>query len=259
MSPAHAEKIRLLQEKVAELERALSEQQRAEQRLQARDAAAFALMASSSLVDAAPRLLQGIGEALGWQVGALWKVEPRWNVLRCVATWRQSSTGVSEFEEVTRRRTFPAGLGLPGRVWESRQPEWLPDAPTDPNFPRAALAAREGLHSGLAFPAMSNSEVLAVLEFFSTEPQQPDRELLRMFGAVGDQIGQFVERTRAEETLDRFFTMSLDMLCIAGFDGVFRRLNPAWERILGYTIEELTSSPFLDFIHPDDHHATLEE
>jgi PAS domain S-box-containing protein len=63
----------------------------------------------------------------------------------------------------------------------------------------------------------------------------------------------------AEELLDRFFTLSIDLLCIAGFDGYFKRLNPSWERVLGYRIEDLTSSPFLDFVHPDDRAATIAE
>ena len=259
MSPSHSDQIRLLQERIAELERSAAEHRRAEQQLAARDAAARVLVASVSLADAAPRLLQEIGEALGWQQGAVWKVDPRWKVLRSIATWRQHSDTPSEFEDVTRRRTLALGVGLPGRVWATGLPMWIADAPADGNFPRAELAAREGLRCGLAFPVMSGSEVIAILEFFSAERQEADHELLRLFAAVGNQIGQFAERTRAEETLDRFFTMSLDLLCIAGFDGVFRRLNPAWERILGYTIEELTSHPFLDFIHPEDQHATLEE
>ena len=45
----------------------------------------------------------------------------------------------------------------------------------------------------------------------------------------------------AEELLDRFFTLSIDLLCIAGFDGYFKWLNPSWERVLGYRIEDLTS------------------
>jgi PAS domain S-box-containing protein len=62
-----------------------------------------------------------------------------------------------------------------------------------------------------------------------------------------------------QEDLDQFFTLSLEMLCVAGLDGYFKRLNPAFERTLGYTLEELQSRPFLDFVHPDDREATLAE
>jgi len=63
-------------------------------------------------------------------------------------------------------------------------------------------------------------------------------------------------KRRAED--ERFFNLSLDMLCIWGADGYFKRLNPAWQVVLGWTITELLSGPWLDSIHPDDRAATVE-
>ncbi len=61
---------------------------------------------------------------------------------------------------------------------------------------------------------------------------------------------------QAESELALFFDQSLDLLCIAGTDGYFKRLNPAWTTCLGWTLKELQAKPFLDFVHPDDRAAT---
>jgi PAS domain S-box-containing protein len=63
----------------------------------------------------------------------------------------------------------------------------------------------------------------------------------------------------AREVEDRFFEVSIDMLCVLGFNGYFRRVNPAWERTLGFTRAELTSRPFIEFVHPDDRERTLKQ
>src|SRR5690349_8252442 len=58
---------------------------------------------------------------------------------------------------------------------------------------------------------------------------------------------------------DRFFDLSIDMLCIAHFSGYFLKLNAAWERTLGFTQEELKSQRMFEFVHPDDRERTLEQ
>jgi len=60
------------------------------------------------------------------------------------------------------------------------------------------------------------------------------------------------------EELDQFFNVSLDFLCIVNTDGYFIRLSPSFEKVLGYTGEELTAQPFLEFVHPEDRDATRE-
>ena len=67
------------------------------------------------------------------------------------------------------------------------------------------------------------------------------------------------EGERALQYYDRFFELSFDLLCIAGFDGYFKLLSPSWAKTLGYSLEELQSRPFVEFVHPDDREATMEE
>ena len=230
-----------------------------QRQLSAQYAIVSVLAESATLQEATPKLLRAICESLGWEHGAIWSVDREANVLRCVEMWQAPHISFPEFVAISRRSTFAPGIGLPGRVWASGRPAWILNVQEDANFPRAPVAAREGLRAAFGFPIVVGEQVRGVMEFFSQEIRPPDEDLLRMVAAVGMQIGEFLERKAAQEQLDRLFELSIDMMCVAGYDGYFKRLNPAWERTLGWSNEELLARPYLDFVHPDHVAATSAE
>jgi len=179
----------------------ITERKRLEERLRVQHTVAQILAEAATIEEATPRILRAMGECLGWDVGALWRVDQEVEALRCVELWHNASIEVPEFERVSREFTFVPGLGLPGRVWSSLEPEYVPDVVLDENFPRAPIAERERLHAAFGFPILLGGEVLGVIEFFSREIRQPDQELLNMLATIGSQIGQFIERKRAEAEL----------------------------------------------------------
>jgi PAS domain S-box-containing protein len=179
--------------------RDISERRRLKRRLDAQFQVASILAASESVAAAAPALLEAIGENVGWELGQMWAVDRSANVLRSVAIWHVPSVQATEFEEASRARTFGRGVGLPGRVWDAKSSEWITDTANDPRFLRSPAAAEAGLSFGFGLPIMVDLEVSGVMEFFSRDTQIPDQSLLAIMNIIGQQIGHFVERKRAEE------------------------------------------------------------
>jgi PAS domain S-box-containing protein len=235
--------------------RDISARKAAERRQVAEHTVTRVLAESASLEKAFSWILFAVCESLGWEVGALWRVDREAAVLRCIQLWHTPSVEVVDFEAQSRRTSFPLGVGLPGRVWKNRESAWIPDVVEDPNFPRAPMARLAGLHGAFAFPIMLESEVLGVAEFFSREIRQPDPDLLRMFDIIGSQIGQFIERRRAEaalvETQGEFRALFEDApVAYHEIDtaGIVRRINRAECALLGYEAEEVLGKPVWVFV-----------
>jgi PAS domain S-box-containing protein len=183
--------------------RDITERKRAEQRLILQHTVTQMLAETITFEEVAPRILQTVCEFLSWEVGVLWRVDTQAGVLRCVEVWHGKLIKVPQFDAISRQRTFMPGIGLPGRLWSSREPAYIPDVVDDANFPRASVARSEGLHAAFGFPIMLGGEVVGAMEFFVRERRQSEHELLSVMAILGSQIGQFIEGKRAEEKLRR--------------------------------------------------------
>jgi PAS domain S-box-containing protein len=181
--------------------RDITERVRAELRLSAQHAVTRILADSSSIEEAMPRVLQTVCETLAWDLGTFWTIDQSAQGLRCLNVWQGNAQTGTEFDQDSRQRVFSPGRGLPGRVWANGEPAWIADVTQDDTFARAPVAVRQGLRAAFAVPVTLGGKVLGVLEFFSGSIRQPDEDLLQMMAAIGSQIGQFVERRRAEERI----------------------------------------------------------
>jgi PAS domain S-box-containing protein len=219
---------------------------------------ARAVSSATDVGDAYTRALEAIGTDLEWNLAAAWEPIAGGEALRCTALWsRRGET--DEFAAVTRAASFAPGEGLPGAVWESGQAVWVGDAATDPRLPRKDVAGAAGLHSAVGFPVRSERGVVGVIEGFADRLLEPDPELLSRLEVVGGQLGQLIERRRAEETgvaVERRHRATLEAAidCVITMDhnGDVLEFNPAAERTFGYSSEEAVGREMATLIVPEE-------
>ncbi|MCP4252832.1 MAG: response regulator, partial [Candidatus Scalindua sp.] len=179
----------------------ITERKKAEERLKAQHIVTQVLAESATIPEASSKILQAICVALEWVLGEIWIFDSQDHVLKCSEIWHNPSINVSEYVKTTWQTTFLPDIGLPGSVYSSAQPVWIPDVVKDSNFLRSEIASKEGLHAAFGFPILSGNEVLGTISFFSNETKPPDKDLLNMMEAIGSQVGLFIKRKQAEEDL----------------------------------------------------------
>jgi PAS domain S-box-containing protein len=223
--------------------------------LRTEHAVARVLASAAGEADAYPRLLAAIGETLGWDVGAVWTLADA-GTLRCDAAW----PGGGDFVAATRDLSLAADEGLPGRVWTEERPAWITDVPGSP-LPRARAAARAGVQSAFAF-IVHGSTKLAVMEFFTTTRRAVDDELLETMASLGTQIGQFVERCRAEARRRAILNAAFDCVVTMDHHGNIVEVNEAAVRTFGYSAAEMVGRELASVMVPprlrDAHRRGLE-
>jgi PAS domain S-box-containing protein len=195
---------------------------------------------ASDLASALEVVLREVCEKTGWVIGHAWVPNSDATALDLVVGWYCGDGELKPFKAASEASHFKRGVGLPGRVWESKQPAWIEDVINDPNFPRSAAARSAGLKTGVAIPILSRRKVIAVLEFFMREERSQNEQLVNVIVAVAAQLGLLMERKRAaeqlsdtNEILQSILANMGDAVIVADKGGHFLVFNPAAERMFG--------------------------
>ncbi|HVM18389.1 MAG TPA: GAF domain-containing protein [Egibacteraceae bacterium] len=128
-------------------------------------------------------VLEAVLAEIGWDFSSWW--EPDGETLRCRAMVSPREQSLIGFAAATSGRRFAPGVGLPGRVWQSRQSLWIDDVVSDANFPRLKVALEHGLRTACAIPLIADGQVTGVIELFSSETRRRDEALLAALSTVG--------------------------------------------------------------------------
>lgn len=249
--------------------RDVTARKRSERRIAVQYAVANILAEASSLFDAAPAISQALCETLALDFGATWEATENGD-LKSIATW-SSQKLKSDFAEATKSSSFAPGEGVPGHVLKSRKVLALPDIQTE-KWPRSEAASKSNLHGALAFPIRVGDSVYGVVECLGNRVLEVDEELIEVLDTIGSQIGQFVERRRAElklaglhqdlvgtmqkveEERARYrdlFEQAPDGYVVTNLEGVITDANQAAFELFGCKPDECINRPLSDFIVKD--------
>ena len=223
----------------------IRDRMRAEVLQSARYAVTQALVTSPGWEQAAPHVLEGLCRALDWELGEYWEVDAQREVMSFAASWKRPGRDTSAYEATASEYRFHRGEGLAGKVWETAQPVSIDDIARD-SSPRSAAALAVGLHGLVGFPVRSGRRVVGMIALATWAPRQLDEALLGVMNDIGTQIGEFVERKRAEAALqesERRMRSVLDNvsdgLLTLDAKGAVESINPAVSKLFGYEEKEL--------------------
>lgn len=214
------------------------------------------LAGAETLEAATDDILVAIGTHGGWQFGTLWTLDGE-GLLHCEGMWQADAARTAPLALANLHLVLPESTGLPGEALSAGEPVWMDDLAHNPRFLRAQAAADSGLHSGLAFPIVGSDEALGVMEFLSEHRAPPHTDPLDLMATLGRQVGQYIERRRADEAMgvseavkDAIVRTALDAIVGMDADGCVVEWNPAAERTFGFVRDEALGRAMADLIVP---------
>jgi diguanylate cyclase (GGDEF)-like protein/PAS domain S-box-containing protein len=176
---------------------------RAEQLLRLEHTVAQCLADANNSSEGLKAVIRAVCETERWECGRYFHSDEDSKVLRFADSWGIPDSAVQQFLAKSRELTYAPGVGLAGKVWESRQPIWSTDITRDARVAQSVLARDIGMRGAFVFPIISAGKTVGVLAFDSREVREPEERLLQSVRVIGHQIGQFMVRMAQQERIAR--------------------------------------------------------
>lgn len=223
-----------------------------------------ALLEASSHEAGLAQALEAICRSLSWSVGEIWTIDSETGSMRLREAWHRPDPELAAFIEVGEQLLVPRGAGMPGRVWETGRPEWLPDILSDGTFIRLNSARKAGLKGAIALPLCHHGEFVGTVVFLHTHMPGPDERLKTILRTIGAYLAQSIafqrevdERIRNERNCRAMFESApLSMAFIDEF-GRAVQYNRAFHHLLGRPPCKLMITEIFSLIHPEDRELSL--
>jgi len=156
------------------------------------------------------------------------------------------------YKESDDIQSLAKGVGVPGMVWETGVIQFIPNLNESENFIRKKAAQKAGLKSAYGIPLHFKNEIIGILILGLNREEKEQGVLTALFEKFNKSFGVEIQRKKLEDELNHLFNSAPDVICTAGIDGYWKKVNPPMIKLLDYTELELLNRPLMEFIHPDD-------
>ena len=159
---------------------------------------------TAATLDAALRdILQAFCETLGWELGAIWAVDPQTTLLRCISLWESTALDEESASIFDQQALFAPNAGIVGRVWTSNMPLWIADELQEADLLEPLGTSSARFEAALSLPIVGGGEVCGVLGLFSRTSKAADPDLLALLTTFGHQIGQIMRTKQMEVDVEQ--------------------------------------------------------
>ncbi|MFV8326081.1 PAS domain S-box protein [Flavobacterium sp. ZS1P14] len=194
-----------------------------------------------------------------FSIAEAWLISPDKKKINLISNYCQTAASHTFYDENKALKSFTKGQGLPGTIWETKTIQLWQNIREENSFIRRHAAKKLGLQSAYGLPVFHNDEVIAVFVLGLNTNQHLIDDFSVLFENIGILVGAEIKRKQLEQEVSQIFSFTPDVICIAGLDGYFKKLNAAACILLEYTEEELLAVPISEFIHAEDKVKTAEK